>query len=950
MGVESKSRTRTYYQAVFYLGDTGATVSVCSCGVRAVSSDFTARIKSVGDVVCDNGGPSRCAITLEVNGLYCHVTGPTTTRYRSLHDLMQACPQMRDYCMVYVYLVTREIGSGTMVTNLRMIGKVRSVSNADGFSATLQIEQSEPMDMNLVPRNTLSKEIVPLDGQPYIDKGLLSQPLPVSLGDCLPGSVRTWGTEWFRYRLGAFGLAVPMHSTIRSHRFKSSGEWVDVNLWTELQTNLDVYSTNYQASYIVSGGTPALVFDYWKDATDTARTGNTNDGLWQDYSDPSISLQACSVFVRSRPWVLVPVVPTPVVDADSNGILAVDGDATTYATIAPGKYIEYEMPSAGLPGPLSHNTTDAGTGGVDLEGANVPVGLKLVALLCVPESGATNNTSTVTLSMRFPNGAVFKTTTTVTAAAPTTEHYKIFQVNVPCKIAGADVGTSGAGWLGTSFESGDFSTSTDNTGNDLPIVYVDGSNKPIAKLPFRIRISNDGGGAHPSDVYAIAVGAIAGCRMNATDAVTELLATIGALGRAINDRKTSKVMRAALRKSLQSANQQLAFARASQDMRLTDRSAIDWSGSQATQTEFWTDVPPPKIGGVAVARASFKDTYGDYTGTVDTVLDQPVHFAKLLLEKYGYGLAAVGTFGNYPDALLSLRSWDDVSPNWQMNVCLNQRQTVGDAIRSFASPCLGLRLSKREDNYYAVTHWLPASGMPNTRFWGGADSLCEIDMIHHVFRRDDGLPMVQISEGDILSVCNNYEISYGSAGHHLAKCSPSGSDDGTGAAWGGGFMPFSDWSPDQLAAASAERYVQDTETGVSPVRRISVPFVEHPRVAARIGMYALATTVQPPRSLELTGTEALQGILPGMVFRLSTALLTRYGFSPFLWPAGTTWDQIYWLCEGNEQRVVEIDRSFVVTQQIRASWLPYRIGEEFGEGQTFAPGAVGGIHEAAIDR
>jgi hypothetical protein len=889
--------TATYLVDLYWLDSSGEwyqLLYLSSCGSKVrLDTLHQAKVVAVSDLVHDNNGPSRCAITLMFAGPYQVWSNQLATWidqvYETWADLSADYPKLRAGAFAWVRLEVTDV-NGTSEVKAQILGKVRCPSHCDGLTVTLEVEQTSSTSLTLIPASTLSRLTVPANDKDNIDRDNGGAVFPVQLGDCIPGMVTPLSTEWFRYKLGVLGLEVPTQPTIRSNRHYESANnrWVEVFPWTE-KSSLAVLSGDYYSAYLESAGGKALVFRNWTGTDGVDRTAAlTYDGI---FKTTSVYSGVANVLTSSsRPWVMMPSVPVPVDDPYGNAAKACDGNTLTYCTILPGQTVDWELKSINLDGTLSWNSTDVGTsnlGFVDYEGAGRPVGIKICALLVMPPGGTAPGAGTVALNMVNAAGATALAGALASTHTPPSSGYVLCQNNQPCSVSGYIVGNRG--WRGTRLAEGRFTNSIDSGANpDYPLY----SGVLTKEEPLRIRITNNN--ANP--VYVMAVAVVLGCRLNT---------------KATDERYLRKVFDAA------------GYARARGPNAGADAVRI---GGETRETARYA----PRItqlSGCSVARPSYvDDDAGTYTGVVGDNLTEPLEFARLLLNDYAGETTAYITegnaFGSYDWARALLRIWyKGASGNqkWSMLFNLTSQQTTEQAIEALCADCMDLRVRRLPSGKYTFCHWYPASLCNPYQYYGGS-SAYKIDVDRHVLSRD-GMPQIDVSEADSSTVCNNIEITYGAGGNHVATCSAAGSDDGTGVQWGfGGLMPGeSALTPVELCVASVARY------GEQLTRKLTLPHVETPVVATMVGMFHLARDSRAARFLRFASTAFLHDLYPGMYFKLNNDLADRYGFKPPYWPAGTTWPQLTWMCTANEQR----SDGGAITQAITAVFIPEIVGEDW---------------------
>lgn len=857
-----------------------------------------AKLLSASDVVSDASGSSRLLGTLRL-------IGPHSVRYNdaswlvypSMSAILQAFPEICSTALVKVRIEVTDPHGTTEVKTLMTDAGVAAVSNCDGMTITFDVEQRNLTALVSVPQRTLSKRTVPSAWVKYLDKDSAGSPMPLALGDCLPGMLEEDTTSWWRYKLGVLGLTVPKHPCVRSHRYRNTTEWRDVHLWCEKVTGMDLRESDYDSVYVDK----ALVYSYWKDASGTDRYGTSVDGAFSSSAQESAYSHAA--LARVRPWVMYPIVPEPVNDDAGEAAAAVDGNPLTYATIPPGGFMEFEIADAENRGRISMNSTDSGTDATDLEGAGAPVGLKVLAFLAMPPGGQAPGASQAVVAFTWPNGDVYKSAQGT--FTPPASGYELCQVNLPFLVAGHyPTEDPAGGWCGTSFGTWSFKTGPSNTGPDAPNYYA--NNK---ELPFRIRITNNGS-AGDGPIYVVATTLAVGCQLNRASLQIE------------------HGLFQKLREQVREANYNEEFretfgyydgeSRALQFVPGTKKGRYKHRGRGSVET-----LPPPRLSSVSVSRASFKDDVsGTYTGDSHGIISEPIEMMRLVLERLcGAEVVTDGGFGDYETTRDRMRSWyGGGDQRWKMRFSVTSRGTAESVLSQLASACMGLSATRLPDGRYAFWNWPPVSGLGPERFYRGSDADCEIDVDRMVLKKA-GLPQLEVGRDGPGSIINDLEITYGSNAHNIATASwDLESDDGTGSPWGYlGIVPNSTLTAFDLCLNSKQAY------GARPTKRINLPQVESRIVAQMAGMYYLGRNCHPERTLDFSGVPRLHDLYPGMVFRLSDALETRLGFLPPFWPTGTRWSEIYWMATESAQR----NGGESPSQAISAVCVPWTIGEKW---------------------
>ena len=895
-------------------------VRLCSHGAKSrVDEYYVPRIIHVSDIVSDNSGPSRLAVTLETQSPYQVFVDAGTDYWESfatLPDLLRAYPQMLYSAEVTMYLECSDVLNASQYHTL-FVGRVLAPSYAGQISMTLECEQTAATDLKELPWQMITIEAMSGLGTVQIDKDNDGLPIPLCLGDWVPDLLSTPPPSWWmRSKMGALGLKLPMVSIPNAYKkamVNAGGtyEWAQGSIYSETGLGLTIgAASSADTAYIDTGSHPALAYGTWEGADTVARSGV--DEIFANGTD------AYAMYGRERPAVFVPVIPKPigVLATIGNSTKAVDGDLYTYATVSPGgASMVFELPSGSALGRICCNSTDSGTGAGNYE-QYAPCGLKVAVLLVFPPGGvAPSGGATVRIRFCFPNGTTIYANAYNDFVPPTAGlTYVLCQVNIPYWRLGYTPGTAGAGWMGTKFHQWDFTTEPSSAA---------GPNRPLydaawdgQAFPFTIAVQNN---EVTAPIYINAISLVVGCRLNTEAKTTEFVS----IWRGYNKRRKQYII-------------DVIHATSSEMRRKYQR---------PEQGRFWTrgigegyagtpheDLPASSW---MLCRRMFRDdASGTYTGTASAVLTDPIHYARFLLQGYGEiasSAIVTGAFGGYDRARSHLMKWwnsGSAAKNWKTNIVLASKMRVSDAIGAVSEHCMGLSVLRNPSGNYIFTHWFPALGLDALWFY----SATPLDIGTYVLSEDQG-PAIHFAQSDLNRIINNIEVRYGMGVRHVAKANAIGSDDGKGNAWGyGGVLPFANgMTASELCEYSATKF------GERPIESINVEdTVEASDTAVMIGMYYLARMNTPERTLRMIVTPALYDMLPGMVFRLSNEMQNTYGLVPPLWKDGTTWESIYWMCTGNTQK---IDRR--ITHEITAIAIPYTVGDEFVVGGMAGTGETG---------
>jgi len=899
-GIKTLSASQTGYLAVvqWYHQSVRQRMFLCSAGLRAVAgATYQPKILFVSDVVCDAGGESRFALLLNQHGpfaVYAGEDGDTTgTSHASLADVLRTYPNIYAQGTVTLFLEGRSDDTTTTTTAQEMVAAIRAITNAGLNSVTMECEQRNTFQLALAPKRVVGEGALASGERAYQE--FAGEPFPITHGNFVPGVPWTM-PAWMLYAGGVFGWKIPLAEAVPKAQRNASSV---VAAYTDASDYVSRASSSYAAAYIDLDGTLAYAYSLWYDASGNGY-GGTDGSMGQD--------QYCHwVHFGNTPWCYVPIIPRPVGEGSVDNLQkAVDGNPDTYAVLAPGTTVNFEIPSVSALGRISCNSTDAGnTAGSDYEGPFKPVGLKVVALFVRPNGANLPSTSaTQTLTFANADGSTLFGATGTLAPPRTALEAKLHQVNIPY-MTGADQDT---GWNSTRLHRWEFtSSSVNHAGNPDKKLYT--ATAWAQNKPLLLKVTN---GEAAASTQLAAVVLLVGCEVNREPSTALVKDSTGFWGRFIGN---SNVTGVATDPERMFAD---AFEFASR-MHPWGPGGLIRPRRRRAQLGGFTKARGTQI---RVANTIYRDDVGTFTGTVNAILTDPLHAVRHVLQNYGAvedsEIATGGEFGSYTAARASIAAWFSggaTTHSWAMNRQTRERTSVEDLIAALADGCLDLSVRRMPNGKYGFFHWFPVAGMPASRWY---DSLTPIDVRRRIVAVD-GVPQVDTSRGDTGGVVNELEVLYRGAVPRTAKASVAGSDDGLGAAWGyGGVLPYSSGlTAAQLCALSVERF------GARDKVTVDMADTELAHVAVAQGMYRLAREWEPPITLRMTATPALYDLWPGHVFRLSNDLETVLGSKPVHWGPGATWESIYWTCERNEQR----SYSGVIVQEITATCLPYWVGD-----------------------
>lgn len=889
-------------------------------GTDATYVRYVPRLLGVSDIVADNAGPSTGTVIIGCRER-CpvhNVGADTWTHYDDFHRAAAAFPSLLAGARATVFM-ERYDEIGTAETELFFSGHVRGVEDVSPGSITLQLEQ-RTLERKEVPQTRLDR--APVLGDARQDESTKGEPIPVALGAwkgaLAKDIVGTNDTESFWLRaMGALGLRLPMAATLPWYKYSAGGISYLAHVWAE-GNDLAVESTNYASAYIeVGNGLLARLYGRrWLDSTNTEKQGS--ELAYYDADGEHVFL------TTEYPWVQVPIIPSPVGSNTTVGRLMVDGDPLTYGVLPAGATVEFEIPSGGRYGRISMNNADSSGD----DGGLAPVGLKAAAMAVFPTGGVVPS-SGATLRVQFcwSDGTVFAASTVSVVPPNATTRVKVAQADVPFSN-GVSPGTIGAGWAGSKFANWEFTAAIKAPSGAEP----DGplwSGAGTKGKPFRIRVTNLEVSA---PLYIPAVVFLVGCRLGITPRAGRIQVPDGWRNRLTGRGST-------WRDTVNQVGEEYGQETASPGRNGWGR------GSRLRGRK----VPAPRSP-IRIARGSYVDDTGRYTGTAGQTLTDPIHWATLLIDHHGYGdrthVVTGTTLGSVETARSLLKYWwSNVTPTygWPMNVSIADVTDVESAVNALCADCMGLRARKQRSDIYGFDLWAPVamwetSGLLSrvrytpgaAGFRAGSDTQ-ELLTARQIARSATGAAL-QFEMPDMRSIRNRFKIRYGAELQWVAWCRRDGSDDGTGASWGyGGVMPYAGgFAASQLCDWSAKQF------GESELFELDLPHVSDPRVATMVGMYYLARLYRPEIAFRLTGLLGLCDVVPGHLLRLDSSLMWRHqaawdgrpgthypdkGWPGLLNPGTTpTWD--LWLQVDRSEHQV----SGAGSVQVVTGWvLPYQL-------------------------
>jgi len=393
------STLETFAYGINYLVDISSTyggntwsLRLCLCGTHSPSADgYQPRLVSVSDVVLDNAGNSRLALSLRFNGPYQVYDTLNNYRYSfaTFASVLGEWPEMAETADVTVKLEAVDI-DGTSTETTIFVGNVASMSSCSLMSVTLECEQMYAATLYFAPSYTVNASIVPsaINQAKLISKENAGQTVQFAAGEWLPYlpvSFDADNVSWAKYKLGLCGLDVPMIPAIAL----GDSNTLSYGAYTERITEVDIgVAGETETAYVGGSDGPAMLLGVW-------RKGNATDpgsSVDQQFSgvDQAFGRTTSIEYTNSRhlPIVFKPIRLAP---ADSQAFgapqLACDGDPATYATLNNGSSLLFTIPAESIQplGRIVCNSNDQAAVGDWPSDYNyeegLPAGIRIVAVL-----------------------------------------------------------------------------------------------------------------------------------------------------------------------------------------------------------------------------------------------------------------------------------------------------------------------------------------------------------------------------------------------------------------------------------------------------------------------------------------------------------------------------------------------------------------------------------------
>lgn len=866
------------------------------------------------DLVRDSDGLLSTSVTLRNRGPWYSVSATSTvTRHASLPDMMRALGGW-----VWVSFAAQQAAetvSGESST-AALNGRVVQITNQTAETTTLVLEQRAEIEEKVVPVNTIEPAPLTSGARLEIPERSQAEAIPLPLGRFFPHlPAALYGNCTDARIFGMITAAGIRPGAAPSLEVARKGTEVWYSYAELVSGGLRVPATG-DASFTDSAAFVYLPsidrYAYYWEGTQV--NGQSNIA----FQDNVASWEGRAQYFKSSrsPYLYLPLMCSEVDEDNSlgltNGALAIDERAETYATVAyHSSTIEgarWVIPNIEELGRVSQNSTEAGTAANDFEGVGQPVGIYVYALLTTVPGDPDISTGTVRLSAVYIEGdAVFATQGTVNldlqAGRP---QLAVFALPAGDLLTGATNGYDN-GWAGTSWPYS-FQAAGSDDGDDRPIY-----NRSVAKpqsSQCRVQVVNRAGGNQRIGVIAVGVRICFRQQWSVAEMNRIPNWDTGTMPKDKYGRPRITIEEYERRKRrIERTQQRRAIV-------VPERS--------------------PYIDRVFFAGNGYKDNgSGTYTGTASATLRQPIHWIHYLLAQYGTAQLATGSsHGSVATARTALDTWADWahrgagSATWSQTHNITDQTDVEGAVREIVDAYLptGSQVIK------GPTLWETHVWIPQESSWTKWPTSAGRP-VHpvHLLDGPEG-PMIEFSSSPDTEIVNDLRIRYDydiGAGRYLrvATASEEGTDDGYGEEWAA--TPSTAVDADDVCAWSVARYGQHK-------RVLDLPGVRDPDVATALGLALLWRHYRPQPRLRMVGTTHLESLRPWHVFRLADDLEDIYGYVPHWWTSGTDWEDRWWRVTRAEQASPEGTAASV---EIEAEFVPTlsQIGEGISAGAGTEP-------------
>lgn len=359
----------------------------------------------------------------------------------------------------------------------------------------------------------------------------------------------------------------------------------------------------------------------------------------------------------------------------------------------------------------------------------------------------------------------------------------------------------------------------------------------------------------------------------------------------------------------------------------------------------------PYVTGMHLLTQGYKDNAsGNYGGTANAVLTNPISWCSYLIQSNDYGNQSIvgsSAFGSFTDARAGLDQWaawgervPDSTKTWSSTAILQRQESIEADLVALTNHLPGVRFSRDSSGLFRAFVWVPGEEWPTSQLYGSGTP---IDIEEFLLANDEGAD-IQVWQGDSSEVLNDFSVRY----HHdpgsgdftrEAKLNRLGSDDGYGKTWGG-------WLGITGANIAAWSHGLFGEKVAEPIELYGIT---DPDIAVAIGSYHFWRLYRPQVYLQMRVTLGMADMMPGHIFRLSDTLQSRFGLYPQFWGTATSgtyehadWESIYWLCS-----YADTTGTGFRSRTIRATWIPRTFGNEVGAGagQSGEVGVGGSLSE-----
>lgn len=881
------------------------------CGSGFVLSGFDPYIMQLGDFVKDGSTSVRTSLTIRRNAPHRITDNGTAKNFAGLAKVLQRYTVTNAAITMKLRAWT---DAGDSHTATMVVGRIVKLANIGASSATLEVELRAEVQNALVPTRPVERGASWTDDE--IPEESIGQVVPVGLGAfqiAKRSLYQTQTADFMRSTLPLLGFRPVVAPAVEVNR-KASSSAVSTGVFA-FQERLTggLYIGNPLDTTNI--GTPTA-YIYESTAESYAKVWPSGSNAVFDSQTVPYGGMAWTAAIPSVTWCQVPIVPKKVLSAGAFMLdpqRAIDRNPHTYARMLPGAQMYIEVPQVALPWRISSNSTLAGTGTYDFEGAGVPPGIGFYILVVNPANEALG-AGTVRMEIVWPrtDNTLFSVYTDVSYTS-TPWAAVLGRLFLPYTQTGT-FGAAGDGWGGTKFHAYRFTSHPNNraTDADYPL-YASGANDKKDE-PFRIKVWHQSGGP----CYIAGVAMVLGVHHNVEAYTPDRRKTSG--GPDVTGRNGKR--------PVYTIDSYADVELRTYDLNPGARLAIEAAGIQIAHNAISHLAREKRSVANAYVSAAglIDDGSGTYTGTASSQLENPADLARYVLAAHGAQTSFVtgsGQAGSFVDARNNLNTWAGYNgvSKWAESLVVGEQVSVNQALATITGEAPGLVVDRKADGTWKASVWIADAA----KFANDIYSATPLDVREIALFNAEG-PDLDISQDDAARVVNSVTVDYSwdparGTFRYRAKCDRNYSDDGQGGTW-----PV---APGGAAATAIAAW----SYGMHTLRKAGVQAhgIHDGRLAAMLGCYVLWRNYRQAVRLRMRCGPALYALEVGQIFRLSNASLTAFGWEADFWGPSINWDAIYWEVTHVEAQKDRNGVSIVV----QAEWRPTSIG---GEVAGFAPG------------